>query len=241
MDRALFEELIGERGIKIDAERMEKFNAYSEMLIRANEVMNLTAITSDKGISSKHFADSLLVMPLLPCGSFSLIDVGTGAGFPGIPLAIMRGDMRLALLDSLNKRIGFLKEVCEALDIKAELIHARAEDVGRDVKYRESFDVVTARAVARLPTLCEYCMPLVKVGGSFIAMKGPEASAELIDAESAILTLGGHASESRSEELGDGEGGTLRRCLIKIDKKLATPKKYPRSPSKIKEIPLHSV
>ena len=145
--------------------------------------MNLTAITEPREIVRKHFVDSLTLLSCLPEGELSLIDVGTGAGFPGVALAIARPDIRLTLLDSLNKRLIFLKAVCEELSVPVTLIHARAEEAGRKPELRERFDVATARAVAALPALCEYCLPFVRPGGVFLAMKGPDGEEERRKAE----------------------------------------------------------
>ena len=157
IDKALLRELTAEYGVSVDAAACERLDRYAELLVEWNQKMNLTAITDPIGITVKHFADSLAAVPLLPeKQGISLIDVGTGAGFPGIPLAIVRPDIQLTLLDSLNKRLVFLETVCRELEIPVQRVHARAEEGGRKPELREQFDVATARAVAALPVLLEY-------------------------------------------------------------------------------------
>lgn len=230
-----------EYGVELDREACEKFDAYASLLVEWNQKMNLTAITEPDDIVLKHFADSLTAAPLLPQTPFSLIDVGTGAGFPGVPLAILRGDMKLTLLDSLNKRLIFLKEVCDAIGIKADPVHARAEEGGRRAELRERFDVVTARAVAVLPTLSEYCLPFAKVGGRFIAMKGPDSDAELKAAARAVELLGGKIGAVHELWLPktprEGVEQQARR-LFCIEKTKPTPPRFPRQSAKISKEPL---
>ena len=156
IDKQLLTDCAAAYGVAITPTLAERLDIYARLLVEWNEKMNLTAITDPTGIVVKHFTDSLLAAPLLPSGAFSLIDVGTGAGFPGVPLALLREDCTLTLLDSLNKRLVFLEAVCRELGLPATLIHARAEEGGRRPELREQFDVATARAVAALPTLCEY-------------------------------------------------------------------------------------
>lgn len=208
-----------------------KFTAYADFLVDKNQVMNLTAITDPHGIAEKHFLDSVLPLGLfdVPDGA-SLVDVGTGAGFPGVPMAIMRPDIRLTLLDSLNKRINFLKELTGLLELPAECIHIRAEDAGRG-SLRESFDIATARAVSRLPILCEYCLPLVKTGGAFLAMKG-DCQEELEEAKNAISVLGGKVERMEEYALPSGD----KRTLVVIRKVKKTPEKYPRGQIKGKAL-----
>lgn len=219
----------------------ERLDIYARLLVEWNEKMNLTAITDPTGIAVKHFADSLTAAAYLPAGAFSLVDVGTGAGFPGVPLALLRPDCRLTLLDSLQKRLTFLDAVCRELGLTATLVHARAEESGRDAALREQFDVATARAVASLPTLCEYCLPLVKVGGRFIAMKGPDAVREQEEAAHAIAVLGGAVTAADTVTLPavpvDGVE-PMRRHLLCIDKRSHTPPSYPRPSAKIAKQPL---
>lgn len=228
-------------GVEVDAVLAERLDVYARLLAEWNEKINLTAITDPTGIAVKHFADSLTAAPLLPEGAFTLIDVGTGAGFPGVPLALLRRDCRLTLLDSLNKRLIFLEALCRELDLPVTLVHARAEEGGQNPAYREQFDVATARAVAALPTLCEYCLPFVKVGGRFLALKGPDGGQERAAAEKAVALLGGTVSEARALVLpAQPEPGVepMERQLIRIDKTRPTPPKYPRPSAKIAKQPL---
>ncbi len=224
-------------GVAVSAELADKLEIYAGLLVEWNEKMNLTAITDPTGIAVKHFADSLLAAPLLPEGAFRLIDVGTGAGFPGVPLALLRPDCRLTLLDSLNKRLIFLETLCKELALPAELIHARAEEGGKRPALREQFDVATARAVAALPVLCEYCLPFVKVGGRFIALKGPDSEREQEAAAKAVTLLGGEVAQSRTAHLTVGEE-TMERRLVRIDKCRPTPSKYPRPSAQIAKRPI---
>ena len=222
-------------GVSLTDNMCRKFDRYAELLVEWNEKMNLTAITDPVGIAVKHFADSVSAMPLLPeKQGIRVIDVGTGAGFPGIPLAIVRPDIRVTLLDSLNKRLTFLDEVCRQLGIEAETVHARAEDGARDQTLRERFDVATARAVAALPVLAEYCLPYVKVGGRFIAMKGPESEAECAAAARAIALLGGGSPVCHALQLTVGAETPDRRLFV-IEIAKHTPTAYPRPTAKIKK------
>jgi 16S rRNA (guanine527-N7)-methyltransferase len=197
--------------------------------------MNLTALTAPEDVSLKHFADSLTLLKYCEVEEgASVIDVGTGAGFPGMVIKIARPDIQLTLLDSLQKRLGFLDEVCNELGFDdVELIHSRAED-GSRTELRDSFDIAVSRAVASLNTLCEYDMPYVKVGGRFIAMKGKEAQEEMAAAENAIHTLGGELLQKHDFIL--GEAG--ERSIIEIKKIAATPDAYPRRSKHIKNKPL---
>ena len=198
-----------------------------------NQKVNLTAITEHRDIYIKHFLDSL--MPLIyvdiPQGA-TLIDVGTGAGFPSVPIKLYRPDIKLTLLDSLNKRIVFLESLCSKLKIDVECVHGRAEDFGKDDCYRERFDFATARAVANLQMLSEYCIPFVKVGGSFIAMKG--LSEDIEASNNAIRTLGGKLINDATYTIPPEDN----RRIIVIEKISNTPKKYPRISGKIKSKPL---
>ncbi len=242
IDKVLLQEYAAEYGVTVDAQAAERFDRYAQLLVEWNERMNLTAITQPNDIVLKHFADSLTVIPLLPeKQGFSLIDVGTGAGFPGIPLAIVRGDMQVTLLDSLNKRLTFLQQVCTELGIRAQRIHARAEEGGRNPQLRESFDVVTARAVAALPVLAEYCLPFLKKGGRFIAMKGPDSDAELEQASRAVTMLGGTVTEVKNLVLPVTPRAGVEeqeRRLFLIDKTTQTPSRFPRQSAKISKEPL---
>ena len=202
-----------------------KFNNYMELLLEWNEKINLTAITEKEDIILKHFKDSLTIEEFIPENA-KVIDVGTGAGFPGIPLKIVRKDISLTLLDSLNKRIKFLDEVVNNLELEnIETIHSRAEDAGMNKKYREQYDIATSRAVANLSTLLEYLMPFVKVGGSVICMKGPNIEEELNNAKHAISELGGEIQEIKNFKL---EGTDNERNIIIIKKVKPISGKYPR-------------
>ena len=187
-----FEKITNEcqKFLPISDDIKEKLCVYADMLCDWNEKINLTAITDPEGIAVKHFLDSMMIFKYaeIPVGA-SVIDVGTGAGFPGVVMKIVRPDIKLTLLDSLAKRINFLNELCQALNIEVTTVHSRAEDVPNGL--RESFDIATARAVANMRVLSEYCMPYVKVGGSFVALKGAAASEELNEAKGAIKVLGG--------------------------------------------------
>ena len=227
-------------------EQAEKFVAYYELLAEWNKVMNLTAIIDPDEVALRHFADSLSVLPYIDRftgarndpekavnsekvaektekSGISLVDVGTGAGFPGIPLKIMRPELDITLLDSLKKRLIFLDTVIEKLGLKGiRTVHARAEDAGRNRQYRERFDIAIARAVAPMNILVEYCLPLVRTGGQFIAMKGPAEE----DAARAIKELNGRLLSDDSFEIGTGE--TLKRRIICVAKAAPAPSKYPR-------------
>lgn len=222
-------------GIELSDIQAEQFERYYELLIEWNEKINLTRITDREEVALKHFADSLtLVKHYEIKQNAKVIDVGTGAGFPGIPLKIIRPDISLTLLDSLNKRLNFLSTVCAEIGIEAELVHSRAEDDGRNPNLRESFDLAVSRAVARLNVLSEYCLPFVKVGGAFAAMKGPDAEEEIKEAENAVKILGGKIIKSDFFELGSAGG----RTIVIAEKLSKTPKAYPRQSSKIKSKPL---
>lgn len=223
-------------GLSVTEVQYDALSVYADMLCAWNEKINLTAITDPEGIAEKHFFDSVfpfLSEGLVPKGA-SLIDVGTGAGFPSCPLKVFRPDVRLTLLDSLNKRINFLSELSDTLSLDADCIHGRAEELGRDEGYRECFDIATARAVANLSALCEYCLPFVRVGGAFIALKGSDGENELENAESAIKTLGGKTELCKNYTLPSGDG----RCLIVIRKVSPTPDKYPRNKGQMTKKPL---
>lgn len=221
--------------LPLTQEQAAQFSTYAETLVEWNKVMNLTAITDPQEIIVKHFLDSLLLFRAcsLPENA-SLIDVGTGAGFPGLPAKIYRPDLRVTLLDSLQKRLNFLEAVCEKTGAEAKRIHARAEDAGREPALRESYAAACARAVAALPVLCEYCLPFVRVGGCFIAMKGPGLEEELQAADRAIRTLGGKLESTAAFTLPDGS----ERRIAVIRKIAPTPKAYPRPAAKIKKSPL---
>ena len=221
-------------GIELSDQQKEQFFKYYEMLIEKNKVMNLTAITELSDVITKHFVDSLLLVLAAPelglkldgSAEYSCIDVGTGAGFPVIPLKIAFPGLKVTLLDSLNKRVGFLNEVIEALgltDITA--VHGRAEDYGRDAKYREQYDICVSRAVANMSTLSEYCIPFVKKGGYFIPYKSGKADEEIAQARSAVKKLGGEMKDIIVKILPEAD---VERTFVPVKKMAITAKKYPR-------------
>lgn len=232
MIKDLLQNYIKDYKITLTENQYEQFQKYFELIAEWNEKMNLTAITDASGVALKHFADSLSLLNFvdIPQNS-SLADVGTGAGFPGVVLKIARPDIKLTLIDSLNKRLVFLGEVCAQLGIEAELIHSRAEDGARDEKLRESFDFAVSRAVARMNVLSEYCLPYVKVGGAFCAMKGAQANEEFKESLNAINTLGGKLEKKYFFELPENGG---ERAIAVVRKVKNTPQKYPRQSGKIK-------
>ena len=235
IDRDMLKNGAAAMNIPLTDAQLALFDRYAELLVEWNEKMNLTAITDPEGIVIKHFLDSLslLCCVQIPRGAL-LVDVGTGAGFPAVPLQIARPDLKITLLDSLNKRLLFLQEVAAQLHLPMKTVHARAEEGGRNAQLREKFDVATARAVAALPALSEYCLPFVKKGGLFVAMKGPGGAAELAEAEKALRLLGGHAEATHERTLQDGSA----RTLIVIRKAAHTPPQYPRAGTKIAKSPL---
>ena len=226
---------LAKKNIVLNDIQKQQFQRYYELLIEWNNKMNLTAITEKNEVAIKHFYDSLtLLMNVDVIEGAKVIDVGTGAGFPGIPLKIVRPDIKLTLLDSLNKRLIFLNEVCSSLGIDAEIIHKRAEEGGRDKNLRDKFEIATSRAVANMNTLSEYCMPYVKIGGKFVAMKGKNGTAELEKGIGAVKILGGEKEKVAEFNLPTGD----ERTVIVINKKFPTPKQYPRQSGKIKSKPL---
>ena len=211
----------------ITDEQILKFYRYMELLLEWNEKINLTAITNPEDIILKHFIDSLTIEEYINKGE-SLVDVGTGAGFPGIPIKIYRDDINVTLVDSLNKRINFLNIVIEELKLeKIKAIHSRAEECGKNVKYREKFDVSASRAVANLATLSEYLIPLIKQQGKSICMKGSEIEEELNNSKKAIKVLGGKILKVDEFTLPNSD---IKRNIIVIKKVENTPAKYPRKP-----------
>lgn len=243
-DLTSFEKGLEQLSITLSGEQKQQFLTYYEYLVEKNKVMNLTAITEYEEVITKHFLDSLAVVktscfkPEKLAGK-RLIDIGTGAGFPGIPLKIAFPDLEILLLDSLNKRINFLNEVTEMLGLtKINTVHGRAEDYAKQKGYRESFDFCVSRAVANLSTLSEYCIPFVKQGGCFISYKSGSVDQELIQAEKAVKILGGQREEVVRFSLADTD---MDRSFVVIHKAKPTPKKYPRKAGLPSKEPLGAV
>ena len=224
----------GLTALGLPTEQIPALRAYAAMLAEKNKVMNLTAITDPAEVARLHFLDSAALLTLADFHGKSVIDVGTGAGFPGLPLRIIDPSIRLTLLDAQKKRIGFLREVCDALGLTdVACVHARAEEFAAE--YRESFDFAVSRAVAALPVLAELCLPLVKAGGSFLAMKSVDRDEELNAAAKAVQTLGGQAQSPIDYTI---PGTEIRHRLLILTKISKTPEKFPRMFAKIKKNPL---
>lgn len=222
-------------GLVLDEEKISKFELLAKLLVEQNKTMNLTAITDPDGIAVKHFADSISILSAIEInGGESVLDVGTGAGFPGIPLLIMKPNINLTMIDSTAKKLKYVADTVEKLELNASILHTRAEEAGQKSEYREKFDIVCSRAVASLNVLCEYCLPFVKQGGVFVAMKGAKASEEIAAANEAIKLLGGKIINEKSFTLSD----TAERTLIVIKKISHTPPKYPRVSAQIAKKPL---
>ena len=217
----------------LSEKQIEKLDKYYELLIEKNKVMNLTAITDFDEVIVKHFADSLSICTVMPDDIHTICDLGTGAGFPGIPMAIAYPNIQFTLIDSLNKRIKFLQEVVDCIGLNnVTLVHARAEEAGRNKIYREQFDLVVSRAVANIATLSEYCLPLVKIGGYFISFKSGDINNEIELSGKAINKLGGQLEKPILFSLPDTD---ISRSFLIINKEKNTPKVYPRkagTPSK---------
>ena len=225
-----------EAGLSFSNKQLEQFATYCTLLLETNKVMNLTAIEDPDEVAVKHMIDSLLVYKKTVFAGQYLADVGTGAGFPGLPLKIYEPSLKVVLVDSLAKRLDFLQKVIDTLGLKdIECVHARAEDVGQNPRFREKFPLVIARAVANLPVLAEYCLPLVTVGGTFFALKGAKYQEEVAASGNALKLLGGRLLESREVKL---PGLTDKRAIITIRKEKATPAKYPRKAGMVNKKPL---
>lgn len=220
-----FKKELDNYGYQISEQQFDNFIRYYELLISWNEKMNLTAITEFSDVLTKHFLDSLSIIKIIDLNSVSsLIDIGTGAGFPGIPIKIMYPDLKVTLLDSLQKRIGFLNTVIDELKLEnIDTIHGRAEDYAKPDKLREHYDVCVSRAVSNLSSLSEFCLPFVKVGGCFIPYKSEKVNEELNNATNAISILGGKCEKAVSFNIDNNE-----RTLLLLRKDKSTPKKYPR-------------
>lgn len=222
-------------GVILDDTALSRFDTYGKMLVDWNEKINLTAITDSYGVTVKHFLDSLTLFNYINISEGAkIIDVGTGAGFPGVAMLIARPDLKLTLLDSTAKKLGVISDILSALSLEAEILHSRAEEAGKKKEYRESFDFATARAVANLRELSEYCLPFVKKGGTFVSLKAAKAEEEIDGAKKAIKLLGGQIEKAESFSLLDaGE-----RNIVLIKKVSSTPDKYPRPSAKIAKNPL---
>lgn len=225
-----------EAGFPLNDAQIKQFTAYTDDLLETNKSLNLTAITEPGDVAVKHMVDSLLVYNRSRFHNHTIVDVGTGAGFPGLPLKIYDPSLRVTLIDSLEKRLRFLQDVVDKLQLgQVRLLHARAEDAGKNPALREQFDVAVARAVAALPVLCEYCLPLVKTGGIFYAMKGSRGPEEAEEARHAAQVLGGKITEVRKVQL---PGLPDERYIIAIEKIHPTPKQYPRKAGTASKKPL---
>ena len=230
----LLQEGFAALGLPLDEPALRRYRIYADTLAEKNAVMNLTAIEGEEDVARLHFLDCAALLQGFDLSGKSLIDVGTGAGFPGLALKIACPDLRLTLLDSLDKRIGFLRECCEKLELAdANCVHARAEEA--PAEFRAAFDVATSRAVARLRVLCELCLPLVKKGGLFLAMKGPDVAEELEEAKAAVCLLGGSVERVFDYEI---PGTDVHHTVVAVRKTGDTPAKYPRPWAQIKKKPL---
>ncbi len=222
-------------GVELDEKALERFDTYARLLVEWNEKINLTAITEPEEIVIKHFTDSLAIFSTIeiPVGS-KVIDVGTGAGFPGVVMLIARPDLKITLLDSTNKKLNVIRDILENIGLEADVVHKRAEEAGQSKDFREQYDFATARAVSNLRDLSEYCLPFVKVGGTFISMKSAKADEEIEEGKKAVSVLGGKIYEKKTFELENaGE-----RTVILIKKISSTPGKYPRPSAKIAKNPI---
>lgn len=229
MNPEVFEKALSEKGLHLSSEQEKQFATYYQDLIEVNKKVNLTRITDESEVYLKHFYDSvtpLFVFPEVFKNNNTLCDVGAGAGFPSLPIKILRPDLKVTIIDSLGKRLKFLDDLIQKLNLKdVTLVHSRAEDAGQNPKLRANFDIVTARAVARMSVLSEYCLPLVKQDGYLVALKGPKANDELNDAKDAIQLLGGKTKKIVELTLPNTDD---ERNLVLIEKVAKTPKKYPR-------------
>ena len=237
MNEEKFIQALAEKNIQLSEKQLQQFDRYFSLLVEWNQKINLTAITEHDEVYLKHFYDSLVPLWWVEIPEAAkVVDVGAGAGFPSIPIKIIRPDIQLTIIDSPNKRINFLNELVADLGLTGvEAVHARAEEAGQDQAYRGQYDLATARAVASLNILVELCLPFVKKGGHFIALKGQDAHNELIEAKRAITLLGGKFEAEFHETLPQEES---YRAIIDIRKTLDTPNKYPRRPGKPNKQPL---
>ena len=237
-EKSKFEEELEKLNINLTEHQKEQFDRYYEMLVEWNNVMNLTGITDYDEVNLKHFTDSLTLVRNIDMNKIdAVIDIGTGAGFPGLPIKIAFPHIHVVLLDSLNKRIKFLNAVIEELDLAdVETLHGRAEDYAKRKEYREQFDFVVSRAVANLASLSEYCLPYVKAGGFFVPYKSGSIDEELAEAEKAVSVLGGKIKQVQRFTLPESD---IERTLVVVEKVKATPKKYPRKAGLPAKEPIH--
>ena len=235
LNKELFYNTIKPFEISVDEEAFNRLDTFAEMLIETNKSFNLTAIKEPDDVTVKHFADCLSIFKYVDIPeNAKIIDVGTGAGFPGLVLKLYRPDIQMTFLDSTKKRLGFIENVLNECGIKGDILHMRAEEAAQLAKYREKYDFATARAVAALPVLSEYCLPFVKVGGSFVSMKSAESNEEISEAKKAINVLGGKIEEDILFDLVEN----MPRRIIRIKKNSQTPTKYPRPSAQIAKKPL---
>ncbi len=235
LNKELLYNTIQKFGVSIDGNAFERLDKYAEMLVETNKSFNLTAITEPDDVTVKHFADCLALFGNVNIPENArIIDVGTGAGFPGLVLLLTRPDIKMTFLDSTKKKLGFIQNVLNETGVSAEVVHARAEEAGQNPQYREKFDFATARAVANLTNLSEYCLPFVKVGGEFVSMKAAASDEEIASAKKAIGILGGNIENDIIFDLTDG----MPRRIVEIKKLSQTPTKYPRPSAKIAKNPI---
>lgn len=238
-DLTKFKHGLEELNITLTDEQIEQFLQYYEMLVEKNKVMNLTGITEYEEVIQKHFLDSLSLIRVIPdiaSQKLTVIDLGTGAGFPGIPLKIAFPELEITLMDSLNKRILFLQEVIDALGLKkVSAVHGRAEEMASNATHRQQYDLCVSRAVSNLAVLTEYCLPFVKKGGLFVSYKSADSDAEIQEGKKALSILGGKLTSVDKFQLPDSD---LRRALVCIKKVKDTPKKYPRKAGTPAKLPL---
>ena len=235
LNKALFYETIKSFDINVDDSTFARLDKYAEMLIETNKSFNLTAIKEPDDVTVKHFADCLAIFKYVDSPeNAKIIDVGTGAGFPGLVMKLFRPDIQMTFLDSTKKKLGFIENVLNECGVSGEILHMRAEEAAQLSKYRENFDFATARAVAALPVLSEYCLPFVKIGGTFISMKSAESNEEISEGKKAISILGGNIQENIVFDLVEN----MPRRIIKIKKNSQTPTKYPRPSAQISKKPI---
>ncbi len=235
LNKELLYTTIQKIGVSIDDKAFERLDKYAQMLVETNKCFNLTAITEPDDVTVKHFADCLALFGKVNIPeNAKIIDVGTGAGFPGLVLLLTRPDIKMTFLDSTKKKLGFIQNVLDETGVSAEVVHARAEEAGQNPQYREKYDFATARAVANLTNLSEYCLPFVKVGGKFVSMKAAASDEEIASAKKAIGILGGKIEEDIIFDLTDG----MLRRIVEIKKLSQTPTKYPRPSAKIAKNPI---